>query len=406
MSKSALPIVSTIICFHEADEPFLQVIESHLTPLCRENLLTIWHTAKSIPGEDRERLFLERLSRASLILLLVSADFNADWDKRLSEAIQSSNVDSVKVVPVVLRPCVWSGLPYFGLQPLPKDGKPLIVNGVPNEARLVKFANEVRDLAINIQRTPLGDIPASTIANSALFATIALIERERFSLETALESQFLEADTTRTGNPPSDPQDQYPIDSLRSTHLLLSEALARFRISAEDPEVVHQIDLKDAASEPVQSAQVPAEVGRPTIPRAMQILRRAIEASHKASTAQHSVLFDALCQCCIQFAIARDLASSGIPPQTESTLSNNVIDEIFRDFHKSSTPSRYADWQSLSPQLHIGISRLLALTYRLVIYHYLSNVLQQDETEDLARLRQKAVVAHSELLKITLPLLG
>jgi len=60
--------------------------------------------------------------------LLISVDFNASdfiWDKELALAMQRHEAGTARVVPIILRPCQWTGLPYAKLQALPRNGRPI-----------------------------------------------------------------------------------------------------------------------------------------------------------------------------------------------------------------------------------------------------------------------------------------
>jgi hypothetical protein len=194
MSTPVKPPLDALICFHDADRFALPLIEAHLAPLVREKLLRIWHVDKIQPGEVRESSFLDHLARANLILLLVSADFNQHWDRRITLAIRSAPEEGKRVFPISLRPCVWTALPFFGLQPLPKNAGPLIVRGTPDEEQFNALAFELREVILSVRTRGGSDSPASTSANSALFQTLAQVERERHALELA----FAEAPATTT----------------------------------------------------------------------------------------------------------------------------------------------------------------------------------------------------------------
>jgi hypothetical protein len=59
---------------------------------------------------------------------LISIDFNASdfiWDKELASAMKRHEEGTAHVVPVILRRCEWSALPYAKLQALPRNAKPV-----------------------------------------------------------------------------------------------------------------------------------------------------------------------------------------------------------------------------------------------------------------------------------------
>lgn len=162
-------------------------------PLYRAHLIRIWHRGKVNPGDCQESIFRENIEKADLILLLVSADFNAHWDTKLSAAVRRSRDTPLRVVPVILRPCVWNDLPFFGLQPLPKSGQPLVEDGVLREGRIREAIEEIRQLVAEIRYPHSRKYPPSTIPAPDVVTTIALLERERQAFEERLASSSTKA---------------------------------------------------------------------------------------------------------------------------------------------------------------------------------------------------------------------
>jgi formylglycine-generating enzyme required for sulfatase activity len=61
-------------------------------------------------------------------LLLVSADSIASdyfYDKEVADALERHRAGTARVVPLILRPCVWRTTPLGELQALPQNGKPV-----------------------------------------------------------------------------------------------------------------------------------------------------------------------------------------------------------------------------------------------------------------------------------------
>jgi hypothetical protein len=76
---------------------------------------------------------MSELNKANVILLLISVDFNSSdfiWDKELASAMKRHEEGTAHEVPVILRKCDWSKMPYAKLQALPRNAKP--VTDYPN----------------------------------------------------------------------------------------------------------------------------------------------------------------------------------------------------------------------------------------------------------------------------------
>lgn len=244
MRDRLTPQVNILICFHPADRRSLHLLETHLLPLSRQRLASIWHADKLQPGEHHDAIFLKHLECAQVVLLLVSADFNAQWDKRLNSLVRMRAAEDPRVVPILVRPCVWTDLPFFGLQPLPASSVPLTIGDVPNEALFAEVGGAVRDIVLQIRsRCPITN-PPSTIGDSHLFRTLAQIERERYHLEQVVKRDPLaDADLPREPVPEfiHDLVREYRERTARNPPRPLDVAIARFR------SVVAQASHRDPA---------------------------------------------------------------------------------------------------------------------------------------------------------------
>ena len=71
---------------------------------------------------------MKQLDSADVILLLVSPDFiNSDYSNNVEvkKAIERHERGTARVIPVILRPVDWDGLPFSSLKALPSDGRPV-----------------------------------------------------------------------------------------------------------------------------------------------------------------------------------------------------------------------------------------------------------------------------------------
>jgi replicative DNA helicase len=110
--------------YSHKDEVFREQLEEHLAILRRTGLIYDWSDRKIAPGRDWKNEIDEKLLAADLILLLVSSSFIASdycTEKELSTAMSLHESGKARVVPIFVRPTVFSGAPFAGLQGLPKD---------------------------------------------------------------------------------------------------------------------------------------------------------------------------------------------------------------------------------------------------------------------------------------------
>lgn len=112
---------------HE-DEPLRDELDGHLALLRRKGVIRPWHDRGIVPGQQWDEAIDAQLTRADLILLLVSKDFlNSDyiWGKELAVAIERAERGDASVVPVLLRAVDIEDAPFAKLQGLPSDLRPV-----------------------------------------------------------------------------------------------------------------------------------------------------------------------------------------------------------------------------------------------------------------------------------------
>ncbi|MFN0016145.1 MAG: TIR domain-containing protein [Saprospiraceae bacterium] len=125
---SAQPPLVFIIYARE-DEPFRAELKAQLLPMERSGVLRVWTDRELIAGEHWEPEIKKNLKNADIILVLVSSDyFQSDYihEVELREAIERHDRGEARVVPVIVRPCVWDTDPVVSrTQVLPTDGVPV-----------------------------------------------------------------------------------------------------------------------------------------------------------------------------------------------------------------------------------------------------------------------------------------
>jgi hypothetical protein len=115
--------------YSHRDEALRDELETHLTALKRQGLITLWHDLRIVAGEDWEHAISQQMRQADVILLLVSPDFIASnycYDVELGEALERHRRGEAHVIPVILRPCDWQSFPFGRLQAVPANGRPVV----------------------------------------------------------------------------------------------------------------------------------------------------------------------------------------------------------------------------------------------------------------------------------------
>ena len=127
MTKQPEP-VTLFLSYAHKDEVLRCELEVHLSGLRREGLISTWHDRQIVPGTEWAQVIDTHLEAASIILLLVSADFLASdycYDIEMQRALERHRHGEASVIPIILRPCDWQHSPFAHLQCLPRNSKPI-----------------------------------------------------------------------------------------------------------------------------------------------------------------------------------------------------------------------------------------------------------------------------------------
>ena len=129
MAEGSQAGVRIFISYAHEDEALKKELDKYLKVLKRSSKIQVWNDRELIAGQEWDATIMAELAAADVILLLVSVDFNASdfiWDKELASAMQRHEAGSARVVPIILRRCQWSSMPYAKLQALPRNATPVM----------------------------------------------------------------------------------------------------------------------------------------------------------------------------------------------------------------------------------------------------------------------------------------
>src|SRR5438045_790023 len=128
MADNSLSNAYIFISYAHEDEELKKELDKYLKVLKRSSKIQSWNDRELIAGQEWDQAIMSELNKANIILLLISVDFNSSdfiWDKELTSAMKRHEEGSAHVVPVILRKCDWSKMPYAKLQALPRNAKPV-----------------------------------------------------------------------------------------------------------------------------------------------------------------------------------------------------------------------------------------------------------------------------------------
>ncbi|MDO8365642.1 MAG: toll/interleukin-1 receptor domain-containing protein [Saprospiraceae bacterium] len=125
--------IKIFIAYSHKDLDLLEELRMQFAPLEISGKVTVWYDGEIRPGDKWEERIYEELNSAEIILLLVSqySIFSKYfYESEVQKAIQRDEKGETKVIPVILRPCLWQETPLGKLQALPENGI-AIINWAP-----------------------------------------------------------------------------------------------------------------------------------------------------------------------------------------------------------------------------------------------------------------------------------
>lgn len=121
--------MQVFLCYASRDEVFAKELKIRLRGLQRQGFFTIFDEHAISAGEEWAKEIDKYLSAAHIILLLVSQYFIDEdfcYIVEMERAIERHRREEACVIPIILRPVYWGRTPFAKLQPLPRNGIPII----------------------------------------------------------------------------------------------------------------------------------------------------------------------------------------------------------------------------------------------------------------------------------------
>ncbi len=106
------------------DTELVDRLSKFLKPLQNNNKIDEWHNRMILPGAVWESEINAHLESAHLILFMVSADFLASeycFSVEVEKALDRLKKGEVKILPVLLKPCLWRESRFSELQIIPRN---------------------------------------------------------------------------------------------------------------------------------------------------------------------------------------------------------------------------------------------------------------------------------------------
>jgi len=150
-------LLNIFFAYSREDSKLRERLDKHLSGLKRRNYINTWYDGQIDAGTEWEKEIDYALSKADIILLLISADFIASdycYEVEMRKAISRHEKGDAVIIPVMLHPCDWTDLPFSKIQGLPQNGKAVSSTEWKNpEFALNEVAKSIKDTVGNLRKT-------------------------------------------------------------------------------------------------------------------------------------------------------------------------------------------------------------------------------------------------------------
>lgn len=173
--REASQPIELFYSYAHRDERLRKHLETHLSALRQQGVITEWHDRKIVAGTDWKQSIDTHLMTAKVILLLISPDFLASdycYGVEMQRALARHAAGEASVIPVILRPVDWQGTPFAHLQCIPTDARPVTMWANRDKA-FQDIATAIRTTIehLPLHSSPLLPTPQSDTAHSPISTT-------------------------------------------------------------------------------------------------------------------------------------------------------------------------------------------------------------------------------------------
>ncbi len=173
------------ISYSHEEESLKNRLLTHLGVLRQENLLDIWEDNRIGAGEDWYQKIQEAVTKASVAILLVSANFLTSKFIRSEEVprlLERQAKEGLRIFPVIVKPCAWKQVKWLARMNLrPKEGRPISEGSEPQiDKDMAAIAEEIAGIIGHTGNVPgeEGFIPTEPPSIKFKFTVETLRDRQ------------------------------------------------------------------------------------------------------------------------------------------------------------------------------------------------------------------------------------
>jgi len=124
------------------------MLSRYLAPLRQQKKIEEWYDRNIEPGGNWNQEISEQIDSADLIFFLLSADFLASdycFGVEVEQAFNRLKNKALRIVPVLVKPCLWDQSRFSELQIIPRDAKPITSAASADDAFFM-VAEEIKNM--------------------------------------------------------------------------------------------------------------------------------------------------------------------------------------------------------------------------------------------------------------------
>lgn len=118
--------VKLFLSYSHEDEKFIREFLKHISPF--KDKIEIWYDRKLHAGSNFEEVINNNLENSDIVCLFISSNYlsSESCQKEMSKAIEIKDKKFIKIIPIILSPCMWKEVGNLSkLLALPTDAKPI-----------------------------------------------------------------------------------------------------------------------------------------------------------------------------------------------------------------------------------------------------------------------------------------
>ncbi|MEP6749944.1 MAG: toll/interleukin-1 receptor domain-containing protein [Bacteroidota bacterium] len=146
-------------CFYSyshADKGFRETLSNYLAPLRQQKKITEWYDRNIEPGKKWDQEISDQIDSVDLIFFLITAEFLASdycFGVEVEKAFKRLKNKEVRIVPILIKPCLWDQSRFSELQMIPRDAKPVTLSTSADNA-FFEVAAEIKNIVNDLIAQP------------------------------------------------------------------------------------------------------------------------------------------------------------------------------------------------------------------------------------------------------------